>query len=235
MKLQKEAVLIVENAQAHNIEVRILGSVAIATYVGAEIASRPSPIKDIDLITRHEARTVFQGILYNSGWRVVEELLLLSEDRETYQHPAQEYTVDVYFDVVDGNHPIHLRDRLGLSFPAISATDLLMTKLQRRFPRQTDTWDCCALFTHGIASMEVEYFVRVMGKDWGLYTTALDNLRNLIVSCPRAREGIRRLMADAERGAKSWQWYVRSVLGRRLKWWNDVFDTKISEKRRGSL
>ena len=211
-----EAVALADAARQQDTLLRITGSVAVALYATAVAVTRPTPIKDIDLVCRKGERRKIQRLFADRGYLIVEELLLLSEDRETYVSPAS-YTVDVYYDAIDGSHTIDLSSRLELSYPMVTWTDLLLSKLQRRTPRQIDVWDCWALISTGIEKLEVMYYQRVLGRDWGLYCTVLDNLNMVRVSFPSVAAFIAQLQSIAETAPRSLRWRLRGVLGRRTK------------------
>lgn len=225
--LVEEAIHLVKSARDTGLELRLLGSVGVAFYVDSAIADRPATIKDIDLATRHERRRQVQEFLRGTGWEIAKELLMLSENHETYLTGRHEYSIDVYYDEIDANHRLSLKDRLDLSYPVIPWIDLLLSKLQRRYPRPEDTWDCCALLKVEPQRGDFEYYQQVVGRDWGLHTTVTENLTRLLHECPMLATRISTMLRIAVQGRKSWHWRLRALIGRRVKWWREVYDTKI--------
>lgn len=198
-------------------------------FVKDSTEHRPAPIKDIDLIAKRESRQRLQSFFSEHGWTIAAELLLLSEDRETYQSASKQYTIDLYYDYIDGNHVLHLRDRLSLDPVTISWTDLLLSKLQRVKLRAADVWDCCQLMKSKASTFDSNYYQKLMGGDWGLFTTVTDNLKSLSHKCSSdCADPLSNLLVAAEGAPKTMQWRTRAVAGRRIKWWKEVYEMKVS-------
>jgi hypothetical protein len=226
----KEAIDVVSAAKARGIDFRILGSVAVAFHASHPASGRPAPIKDIDLITRSETRVRAQKFLLSEGWILAKELLMLAELRETYRKERKGPTLDVYYDKTDGNHSINLRSRLNMSFPTIPIIDLLLTKLQRQKPRTVDQWDSCQLLIVWDGRSDSSYFTSLIGRDWGFYTTVTENLEKLQEKCIEGRGSISSLLELARNCRKSARWHIRALVGRRIKWWTEVYETRISAR-----
>ena len=222
-----QAVRIVETARMSGIELRILGSVAVALYTGPGLQGRPVPPMDIDLVTGVDPKRRAQGFLASAGWNVVKELLLLAEDRETYTTGCSKATIDLYYGKIGGHHTIRMMNRLDRSYPANSWTDLLLSKLQRKRLRSTDIWDCCSLLAEGTKRLEQPYYEGLLGSDWGFYTTVWDNLHALRGQCGSARHGVDAVIGLTEHTKRSLQWRLSAVLGRRVKWWSDVYQAQL--------
>ena len=220
--LKEAALRVIESAHAEGIECRLCGSLGVEYYVGASsFSTRPAPAKDIDLITKSSSRRALQGLMKRLEWRLDESLLLLAEKRETYYLTGTIWTLDLYFDQIDGNHIIELEDRLGLAYPVIPLIDLLLTKLQRRCLRPVDEWDICLLLSLGFDGDSIAYFSTLAANNWSLYTTVTDNLRaSMNNGCNASR-----LLTAAERSPKTLRWKTRAIVGRRYKWWREVYST----------
>jgi len=226
--LVEEALLIVKEARDEGIEVRLIGSVAVIILTGADSSDRPARLKDIDLISQVKYRAAVQNFLFSKGWELAQEFLLFSENRETYQSADRPFSLDVYYNIVDGNHRIRIGSRLLLSYPTITPTDLLMTKIQRVRLRPEDDWDACALLRMNRVEFDLARFRRLMGKNWGLYTTASGNLERLASKCEFSRA--HELVEAAKSSRKSILWYIRSFIGPKVKWWSDVYEARMSER-----
>lgn len=221
------AILLVTEARNRGLVLRLVGSVAFMVHFRSRGANRPEGAKDIDLVTQKEWMKHVQRFMAESGWNLATELLMLSEFRETYSCMDMPFTIDIFYDEVDGNHPICVRERLALSFPTISEIDLLMTKLQRVEFRAIDIWDTCEFVSWKNCLLDLESFQHFLGKDWGLYTTVTDNLRNLVRTCDSGRGQIEMLLHAAATCRKSLAWRVRSIIGKRQKWWKDIYGASI--------
>ena len=219
----EEALLLIKDARAAGIECRLVGSLAVFFYVGERFRLRPVPAKDIDLVSVIDSRRELQTFLKKMSWILDDSLLMFAEKRETYRSGDLSETLDVYYDEIDGNHAIDVKGRLDITFPAITLTDLLLTKLQRVQMRIQDCWDTCALLELDPQGVELKYFAAVLGSDWGLYTTVMDNLEEL----EKVGGKTRLLQTIALSGKKSLRWRLRSLVGRRKRWWKVVSDTRV--------
>lgn len=217
---------LIARAEQSGVSLRIVGSVAVQLYALSSKAGtkRPDDPKDIDLVGLKADHQRIQHFLFGEGWKLDKNLLLFAEDRETYESKEAGYTIDVFFDHVDGSHPIELKSRLGCHGPAVRPEDLLLTKLQRQFLRSADIWDCCILLDALEEDTDLTFYRRLLSSNWGLYTTVLDNLEFLAHECDGETRSIALLIEAATSAKKSWTWKARALLGRHVKWWKEVYD-----------
>jgi hypothetical protein len=144
--------------------------------------------------------------------------------------------VDVVLDRLEMCHVLKLAHRLHLHPVTISATDLLLTKLQVVFPSERDVKDTLALLaTFDLRPapdepdhLELDYICRLCGSEWGWHHTASMNLRRVedwsalirndelrTAVCTRACA-----IADALSGCpKTLRWRLRNAIGERLRWY----------------
>lgn len=210
----------VELCAREGIDARLLGSVAIAIIADDSLANRPAPPKDMDIILRAGDRRRIYDLLISESWAIDDSKLLQAELREHYVRDGID--LDVFYDYIDGNHRIDLRERLNVSYPTIAWTDLLLSKLQRVAMRDVDVSDVVLLARDGAERVDMAYWTAVLGDDWGLYTSVTDNLERLVRD-DRVSELLPILQASVS-AEKSLSWHLRSYVGRRLRWWNTVYD-----------
>jgi hypothetical protein len=221
----EDALRLTESARLIGLEIRLLGSVAVVLYCGSA-AGRPSPVKDVDVVTVYENQKRWQRFLAEGGWQISPELLLVSERRETYSNQRYPWTLDTYYDGIDGNHRVDLRNRIGEAYPAVSTSDLVLTKLQRQSLRPEDVWDCCSLWGQR-GPLDVSYIASALCVDWGFYTTATDNLAQIGQVDSGVADVIQNLASAIWRRPKSCRWHLRALIGRRARWWNEMYDASI--------
>lgn len=226
LALQSTSVGLIESSARHDLTLRLVGSIAILVLMKSSGHGRPEFPKDIDLAARGSERNAVQSFLALEGWSVARSLLLVAEMRETYTSFTTSCTLDVFYDEIDGNHAISIADRLSLSWPTLSWTDLFLTKLQRRCMRKEDVWDI-ALLMSSVESLDRAYFQSVVGDSWPLYTTITDNFLYLERVIPRYVPEIVHLRMLALHASKSFKWRLRSTVGRRVKWWQDVSNAQV--------
>jgi hypothetical protein len=202
------------------LEVRLIGSLAIAAISGDTLLGRPTPAKDIDVVALSRIRPALQEALTIRGWQLSARSMLAADRREQFSD-ENEMVLDVFYDGIDGNHRIDLRERLFVTFPTISWTDLLLSKLQRVEMRASDVWDVHLLLERCSEQLDKARWRDVLGGEWGLYTTVTDNLTRWRDRWPRI--SVEQLRAEAECASKSLTWQARGFVGRRMRWWTPVY------------
>jgi hypothetical protein len=235
---------IVGKAKDRGLDLRILGSLAYRLHCPASLhlfEEMGRDLTDVDFAAsskqRREVRTFLEGL----GHVIDQDLLVTTEGkRYSFSDPESTMVVDVFFDELYFCHPIPLRDRLGLDYPTITPTDLLLEKMQIVEINPKDVKDTLVLLLeHPIVSgQEAEsidgaYVSALLAGDWGFYYTVTTNLRRLerhaadygalgaeawgVVS-GRVEELLQRI----EEEPKSGKWKLRARIGPRKKWYQEV-------------
>ncbi len=241
-------------AQERGIVLRLLGGVAIrmhcenqadfARRLGRLVTDAPfraeQEFTDLDFAAYRRQRPQLPGFFAELGYiKRKTTLSTAASERHIYFHPDGWFQVDVFFDKLMFNHDIPLKDRLGLDFPTITPTDLLLEKLQIvEFSEKDlkDTW--LLLRAHPLAPAEADaidpnYLARLLSRDWGFWYTVVVNLNRcrelawgseLLNEADRAdiiakvEELLRRLEAEP----KSLGWKLRAGVGPRVCWYRPV-------------
>jgi len=256
-EMVEEAVRLVEAAKERGIILRILGAIAVRIHsAGLEdlhkrlgrLGDSERSFTDIDLIgysSQHgEIRKLMERELSFNISR--QFLLLYGRERLLYHHPQNLYHVDIFFDKLAFSHDIPFgkmgRGRLELDYPTITATDLLLEKLQIHQINEKDIKDILVLLrAHELARGEgdhinVEYVAELLGDDWGFWMDATENLRKALAFARRYRdesllsdddlkeieEKIQRLLEVLDKCPKTRNWHKRAREGARRKYWRDV-------------
>ena len=175
------ALELVEHARRQGIELRILGSVAYRLHCPANLVlfeEMERDLTDIDLTARSEQRRSVRELLAEMGYEIDQDMLVASEGkRYAFSDPETGMAVDVFFDELFFCHPIPLRDRLGLDYPTITPTDLLLEKMQIVEINPKDVKDSVVLLLeHPLGSddregIDARYIARLLAGDWGFYYT----------------------------------------------------------------
>src|SRR5262249_26973647 len=147
--------------------------------------------------------------------------------------------LDVFVDRLAFCHTIELANRLALHRVTICPDDLLLHKLQIVDPTAGDLLDIEALLLAAWQSAEPDTtrLIEVLSRDWGFCRTALLNLGKTVTHAEsNAPDGFGdqagRLAAERasalgraiEAAPKSLRWKLRSRIGDRMQWWQDVDD-----------
>lgn len=235
----EEAQRIVRHAERSKITLRLIGGLAVRFHCHGEHAAHLRKYHDIDLFgLKKQSEGIFSvleglGYLPNSRYNS-----LYGEFR--LQFIKQETSpVDVLLDKFVMDHTLDFRKRLFLDDLTVPITDLLLTKLQIVKLTENDVRDMVAILEdHEIGHsddkeiLNVDYAADVCSHDWGLQRSVsenLDKMRELlgeIVADPGPKTHLFRkidLIQNALlRSTKSISWRIRSLIGDRVKWYQEV-------------
>jgi len=238
-----EASRLVDSAQRNGMTIRIMGACAFRVHCPNsrrlyEVLARP--ITDIDFasysIYNRKIKLFFDSLGFGSDARII---ALFGHERHQYLHPNQTLKVDVFFDRLAMNHIIDFTNRLELDSPTIPLADLLLEKMQIVQLNEKDIKDTIVLLReHGIGDSDNEtinaaYVARILGQDWGFWYTVTTNLHktqeylretNLVSDEDKSMVSKRLAEVEAriEAEPKSMKWKMRSRIGPKRKWYQDV-------------
>jgi hypothetical protein len=216
--------------------VRLTGGVGIACVCPTALKPPLRRVfKDIDIVGLASQRKQIVGILESLGYQPDRQFNAVNgATRLLLQDPVNGRQLDVFLDEVNLCHRIDLRDRLSLTSPSLSVSDLLLMKLQVFETNMKDYSDIAGICAdHDVGQdplgVDLAYFGRLAGNDWGLW-------RTLTIVAERARLFARDLQAfDAghlvearlqallthlEQVPKSRKWTMRAAIGERKRWYN---------------
>jgi hypothetical protein len=236
------ALALVGQARERGLELRILGSLAYRLHCPANIElfdEMKRDLTDVDLAARGDQRKDVRAFLESLGYTIDHDLLVTTEGmRYAFTEPSSGMVVDVFFDELFFCHPIPLRDRLGLDFPTITPTDLLLEKMQIVEINPKDIKDSLVLLLeHSLDAasrdaIDAGYLARLLAADWGFYYTVTTNLERLgrhlaegALSTAQAQtiqERIAALERALEDEPKTGKWKLRARIGPRKRWYQEV-------------
>jgi hypothetical protein len=245
-----EALSLVRDAEAQGIRLRILGSIAYRIQCPRNLhlfQDTKRVLTDVDFAAEKSQNRAIREFLKARGYMADEGIYVASEGaRHAYLHRETGLNVDVFADELYFCHRIPFKDRLALDSPTICTTDLLLEKMQIVEINLKDFKDTIVLMlehplSHGQAgpkSIDVDYIIGMMRQDWGFYYTFTTNLKRVpdfLGEFPSIRDDqrglikdrIEQLLAAIEGAPKTFAWKMRSKIGTRSRWYQEV-----SEKSR---
>jgi hypothetical protein len=245
-----EALSLVRDAEEKGIRLRILGSIAYRLQCPRNLhlfQDTKRVLTDVDFGAEKKQNRAIREFLMAHGYVPDERIYVASEgSRHAYLHQETALNVDVFADELYFCHRIPLKDRLDLDSPTICTTDLLLEKMQIVEINLKDFKDTIVLLlehplTHqqpGAKSIDVDYITDIMRQDWGFYYTFISNLKRVpdyLSEFPSIRDDQRSLVQSRignlleaiEAAPKTWGWKMRSKIGTRSRWYQEV-----SEKSR---
>jgi hypothetical protein len=238
-RLIDEAIDLVAAAEARGLTIRLLGGVGIRLLLGPDFdPAFERPHRDIDAIARRRDGRGVEQLLAERGWEPATAFNALNGSRRLLFHdPLSEAQVDIFVETFEMCHKLPLADRLDEAGPSVSATDLLMTKLQIVELNEKDRSDLYALLRGcpvgpgGPRSIEPPRVADLTSKDWGLHHTFELNLGRLldglhaggappedVPTISAAIEAVTTAMDDAR---KSRGWSMRARIGERKRWYDE--------------
>jgi hypothetical protein len=240
-----EALNLVREAEAKGIRLRILGSIAYRLQCPNNLhlfQDTKRVLTDVDFGAERKQNRAIREFLMARGYVPDEGIYMASEGaRHAYLHRQTGLNVDVFADELYFCHRIPLKGRLDLDSPTICTTDLLLEKLQIVEINLKDFKDTVVLMLEhplsneqpGPKSIDVDYIIGMMRQDWGFYYTFTTNLRRVpehFSEFTSIREDQRRVISgriaallDAiEAAPKTIGWKMRSKIGTRSRWYQEV-------------
>jgi hypothetical protein len=142
--------------------------------------------------------------------------------------------LDVFVGAFSMCHVLELDARLPLESPALTATDLLLTKLQIVELNAKDAHDASVLLAehtieHGDGDrIDINYLQQLTGDDWGLWRTVTATLDHLAELHPTVADKCHQLSEAVRSGPKSRRFKLRARVGERLRWYELPEETEVA-------
>jgi hypothetical protein len=242
---------LVEEAAKRGIPLRLLGGVAIRIHCMefldfakklVRLGEGQQEFTDLDLMSYSKFRKKMKDFFQEMGYeKRPTTMSSAATQRQIYFHPKGWFYVDVFFDkLLAANHPLDFKGRLGHDSPTITATDMLLEKVQIVFPDEKDVKDMMLLLRAHDTSLQEEknkingkFIATKLASDWGFWYTVTENLRRLrdyvnqfksITDTERQdlTSKLDELLKAINNEPKSAGWKMRSVIGSKRRWYNPV-------------
>jgi len=237
--LVEEALALVREAEVRRLPLRLLGGIAVLVSCRAAM-QRPElarQIQDIDCVAPRRTAGAIRRLFTERAYTPDTHFNAIhGGSRLLFYNKSRTFQVDVFLGHFEMCHRLDLEQRLLMSGPALSPSDLLLLKLQIVQMNPKDVTDALAIFVdHELVtddradSLSSAYIACLCAHDWGWFTTVHDNLEALRV---RAREVMRSTdhVENAERRIdsllramraepKTLRWRLRDRVGRRMVWY----------------
>jgi hypothetical protein len=233
----EEAMRISEEAERQNLELRLLGGVAIK--LRASDGLHPAferEYADLDWITPKGASAAAQKFFEAMGYTPQARFnAMYGQERLLFFDEQHDRQVDILVGTFRMSHQIPFGKRLALEPMTVPLAELLLTKLQIVELNEKDVKDALALLhDHPVEDKDVgavngAHVARLCASDWGLWRTFTANLDALDghlerydlpdESKQRITNRLRELQERIEREPKTFGWKMRSKIGDRKRWY----------------
>lgn len=225
--LLDEAVAVIDRARGEGIDTRLLGGLGILHH-DEELRARGGsrPINDIDLIVPAGQHRLIARLLVAGGYTPEERFNALNGHRRMVFH-GPEWDLDVLVGIFEMCHRIDMSSRIGLDYPTLPVTDLLLTKLQIVKLNAKDAGDIVDLVAGHPAGegpgdhVDLAHLRSLVRDDWGLWRTITGTLEAISATGPSdaVRDRLQELLAALQEAPKSTRWKLRARVGDRVAWY----------------
>jgi hypothetical protein len=224
-ELVEEGLAVVAAAAERDLVVRLLGGAGVVLHCSSTIGDgEHRAIGDLDAATTRRQAKAVAASLVDRGYAPETRFNALHGERRMIFHgPAGK--LDLFIDVFEMCHRIDLAPRLDLDDPTLTASDLLLTKLQVVELNAKDASDAALLLqehelAHGNGDwIDVAYLAGLTGDDWGLWRTATLTLARLAELEPGVADRAGALRAALEDAPKTRRFRLRARVGERKRWY----------------
>jgi hypothetical protein len=230
----EEGLRLAHGAQDAGVKLRLLGGVGVVAHCPRLLAGAPHRnIADIDVAVSRRDTRALTGVLEDLGYEPERRFNALhGATRMIFRGPIGK--LDVFVGAFSMCHVLEIDERLALDFPALTATDLLLTKLQIVELNAKDAHDASVLLAeHPLGEgngdhIDMAYLGRLAGDDWGLWRTVTHTLGQLAELHPDVAPQCRELSAMARAAPKSRRFRLRARVGERVRWYELPEETEVA-------
>jgi hypothetical protein len=196
-------------------------------------------LTDVDVVTYGSVKTeVVDSFFAELGFEKQQHYIWHASTRDIFLS-SDGLLLDVFRDKLEFCHTIHFKGRLDGPWLTIPLEEMVLQKLQIFRINDKDLKDLSVLFLeHQVTSgspegIDGQYIATLFSKDWGFFYTATTNLKKLhryLKNIPELtsedkvviRTKIDELMTLIDEAPKSFGWKLRSKIGTKMKWYNEV-------------
>jgi len=252
-EFEAEAVRLVDAANADGVTLRLLGALAFAarcpkhTYLQDQLGR---VYTDIDFGGYGKQVRQIQQLLAREGYSEDGAVYVESQGtRLVLEHPQTKLHLDVFLDRLEFCHTVAWNGRLEIDERTIPLAEMLMQKMQIVQINEKDLIDTIMLLLEyplgdgDDRQINLALVADVCAKDWGWWRTLtmnLDKVRQMAATYPqltdeekaRVSEQVATALAQIEATPKSMGWKLRSRVGDRKKWYQDVGELAPPEAAR---
>ena len=239
-----EALRVVAEAERRGVVLRLLGATSFVCRCPRYnwlYRTMDRALSDIDVVT--DVTTPLDALdrlFAELGYQKQEYLIWHASSRLIYDG-ADGLHVDVFRGRLEFCHPIDFRGRLGEHPHTIPLPEMLLEKLQIVEINEKDLKDLCILLAEhevvlpdeAAAGIDAARIARLLANDWGFWHTATRNLAKTrhagqMFAALGAEERahivtrVDRLLEQIAHAPKSLRWKLRSLVGTRVRWYNEV-------------
>lgn len=211
--------------EERGVALRALGGIGVLMHCPVARSTGPHrAFADLDVAVPRDAARQVPELFEAAGYDAEVRFNALQGDRRMiFQGPAGK--VDVFVGVFEMCHKLDLSPRLGLERETLTASDLLMTKLQVVEVNQKDVDDAALLLSeHELREgpgdhIDLAYLSTLVYDDWGLWRTATGTLEVVAKRRDDVAGPARAIAGVLEGAPKGKRFRMRARIGERKRWY----------------
>jgi hypothetical protein len=237
-EIADEAHRILAAAEQADVQLRLIGGLAVLFHSDPLHPALERPYKDIDLATVKGQSRKVGDLMASLGYQPAKEFNALNGNRRLlFYDVPNERQVDVFVGTFEMCHVIPISDRIAIEEKTIPLAELLLTKMQVVELNEKDLTDIVALLHHHDVAdhdddaVNAEEVARLTADDWGLWRTTqmnIDRVRERAGTVGLSDEEHRQVMerldalaAAIDAAPKSRGWRLRDRIGDRKRWYEN--------------
>ena len=211
--------------EEHGLALRALGGVGVLLHCPATLSNGPHrTFADLDVAVPRDAARQVPAVFQSAGFEPDRRFNALQGDRRMIFHgPVGK--VDVFVGVFEMCHRLDLSPRLALEPGTLTASDLLMTKLQVVEANHKDVEDAALLLSeHELGEgpgdrIDLAYLRTLVYDDWGLWRTATGTLELVAGRREDMAAKAHEIVEALEDAPKGKRFRMRARIGERKRWY----------------
>jgi hypothetical protein len=238
----RAALAMVEKAHGQKATVRVMGQTALRMRIpSATLVPAPSTEGGelIELAARGSQSRQIEEVLVGDGYEPnVRFNTVNGNQRMRFTNAAAGFYVEVFFDALLSYHRLEFGSRLHLEEQTLPLAELLLSQLLNVKAEDADLrLVCCLIHDADLGgpaqpgAIDAAHVAAVCADDWGWYKTVTMNLDRTLAAAAGLFSGddldmvtrrVKRLQQMVEEAPKSLRWQVRSRVGDRSRWYEEV-------------
>ena len=246
---EKERLLsLLEREENRDIIMRLLGALAFYTkcqkfnYLQKNLGR---VFTDIDFASYRKQSIRVREFLTACGYKEDKQVTqLFGTSRLVFHDFDNDRHIDVFFDALSFSHTINLKGRLEKEKITLPLAELFLEKMQIAKINEKDVIDTIMLLReYDFGDDDNEHInkiiiLRYLTKDWGFWKTVTDNLKTVkefLGKYPQLTDEDRKIVSgridyilnEINKAPKSLKWKMRSRIGTKVKWYQDVDELEV--------
>jgi hypothetical protein len=244
-EFESEALRIVNAAAERGIVLRLLGSLAFKIHCsefGHLQKQLGRAFTDIDYAAYETQASQMPALFKSLGYRDDPEInLYFAGQRSIYNNNGSGIHLDIFYNKLSFCHDIVWTDRLEYDFPTIPLAEMVLEKMQIVKINEKDIIDTIMLFLeHPLGdndheTINISRISKLCSADWGLWRTITMNLQKVSqlgqtyadlsrTERDKVSTQVETALEKINAEPKSFSWKVRSKIGDKVKWYQEVDD-----------